>query len=90
MDTKLMLVVKLVYEIPDEWDEGETTTSTLDIECPDCKEFYPQHLWKAIDVDCESCGGHPVMLCPKKEHSFDPYGGGIKELETRDHVVEQP
>nr|DAF94104.1 MAG TPA: DNA-directed RNA polymerase [Myoviridae sp. ctu2j3]DAF94307.1 MAG TPA: DNA-directed RNA polymerase [Myoviridae sp. ctu2j3] len=54
--------------------EGPLDFPGQEIECPECREWHAADRWAAYDTYCESCGGHPILSCPKN-HYFDPYGG---------------
>lgn len=56
-----------------------------ELECPECKKFHPAQEWQAVDVPCESCGEHSVLVCPQG-HNFDPYLGERGFLNVRNTV----
>lgn len=63
-------------------DGGPLDMPGVKIECPECKEFHDASEWSSYEVYCESCGGHPLINCPKG-HYFDPYGGSVDEFKTQ-------
>lgn len=63
-------------------DDGPLDMPGVEIECPECKEFFDASEWAAYEVPCECCGGHFVLNCPNS-HYFDPYHGDVTEFNTR-------
>jgi hypothetical protein len=57
-----------------------------EIECPECGKWAVASDWKVFDTSCESCGGHPVLMCPNEDckEVYDPYGGSREELNVRE------
>ena len=72
-----MHIQDIVYRTAD--FDGPLDIPGAKIECPECKEFHDASAWSAYDVDCESCGSHPILNCPN-HHYFDPYGGSVTEF----------
>lgn len=52
------------------------------IKCSDCNEWYPSLQWKTLPTDCETCGGHDILLCPGN-CLFDQYSDN-ERLEIRE------
>jgi len=50
-----------------------TTAVTLEsrIECPSCKEFSSVSEWRNSEVECELCGEHDAIRCPKCGYDID-------------------
>lgn len=63
--------------------EGPLDMEGKEIECPECAAYHPASSWSAWDVNCESCGSHPILMCPN-HHTFDPYNGQDEDLIVRD------
>jgi hypothetical protein len=81
-----MNVRDLIYETKEY--EGPLNLPGKSIECPECKIFYEASKWSAWDCPCDSCGSHPILLCPER-HTFDPYGGDDLDLQVKDDGVDQ-
>ena len=41
------------------------------VKCKECKEFSPLAEWAEGYVDCEDCGDHAAMVCPRCGHGHD-------------------
>ena len=50
--------------------DAEVTEESL-ILCPECKEASELKLWTEGVVDCELCGDHATMECPRCAYGFD-------------------
>lgn len=75
-----MKIQDIVYETA--FPDDTIDLPGLEIECPECNVFIVASKWKVVDTDCESCGSHPVLMCPQW-HFFDPHYDEIKEFKTR-------
>lgn len=58
-------------------DKEARPIDSSDVRCNECKEFSPLAEWRESSIDCETCGDHDTMVCPKCE-------------EHADHVEDEP
>ncbi len=76
-----MNIHTLIRSAPDV--EGPLEVPGVEVECPECEDFWPADEWRVWEVPCDSCGCHFTLTCPDG-HFFDPYHGDVTEFNTRE------
>lgn len=53
------------------WDMKPQPTEGCEIKCPECRKWSKHTEWIESEVDCEDCGSHSAIRCPKCDEDFD-------------------
>ena len=60
------------------WKFTAEPTEWCDLRCPTCGEFSVHTSWRESHIECDTCGEHITLQCPKCDnhidmiHQFDP------------------
>ena len=47
------------------WKFNGKLTDACEVKCSHCGEFSPLTEWDEVRIECETCGEHEAMECPK-------------------------
>lgn len=65
------------------WAFDPPITDRSEIHCVSCGEWSPLSEWEMSYIDCETCGDHDAMECPKCGELYDHVHSDLHPLKTR-------
>lgn len=66
------------------WAFTPNPTDDSEVECRECGEWSQLAEWEEGFVDCDTCGDHSSMVCPKCGENYDHVWSNDNPLKTRE------